>query len=178
MSKEFSMNEKDIMKYLEELNELMKNNNIHGDINLVGGAVMCLAFKSRKITHDIDGIFEPKSKINDLIKSISVKNDIPENWLNDGVKGFLSKKANFQEFKKLSNLTISIASPEYMLAMKCLSARADNKNEIEDLKHLIKKLNLKTYEDVVEIILQFYPMEKFMVKTQYLIMEVLESVWT
>ena len=173
---DFFMNENDILKYLEQLNKKMKEQNIYGDINLVGGAVMCLAFKSRKITHDIDAIFEPKSKINELVKSIARENTLPEDWLNDGVKGFLSPKANFNEFKKLSNLNINIATPEYMLAMKCLSARVDNINEIEDIKHLIKILNLKTYEDVEKIIFKFYSAEEFMVKTRYIIMEVLEDV--
>lgn len=46
----FSMNDKDILNYLELLNDKMKENDIVGDINLVGGAVMCLALKSRRIT--------------------------------------------------------------------------------------------------------------------------------
>ena len=90
-------------------------------------------------------------------------------------KAFLSNKASFESYKKFSNLNINVATPEYMLAMKCLSARVDNENEIDDLKFLINKLNLKTIEDVEQVISKFYPIEKFMVKTEYIIREILDN---
>jgi len=177
MDESFYMNETEIMKCLEALNENMKKNNIYGEIGLVGGAVMCLCYKSREVTRDIDAIFEPKSVMNKMIEVTASELNLPEDWLNDSVKGFLSDKAEFSEYVKLSNLTINAASPEYMLAMKCLSARADNVNETQDIKYLIKYLNIKSYDEVEEIILKYYPADRFLVKTKYLLMEVLEDVW-
>lgn len=177
MESKFYMTSSDIMKCLETLNENMKLNNIFGEICLVGGAVMCLCYKSREVTRDIDAVFEPKSVMNKIIEDTAKDLNIPNDWLNDSVKGFLSNNAEFSEYQKLSNLTINVASPEYMLAMKCLSARADNTNEIEDIKYLIKVLNIHTYEEVEHIILKYYPAERFLIKTKYLLMEVLENVW-
>ena len=177
MSENFQMNSVDIIECLKVLNENMKKKNIYGEINIVGGAVMCLCYKSREVTQDIDAIFEPKTIINELIEKIAVELNIPNNWLNDGVKGFLSSNAEFSKYINLSNLTINVASPEYMLAMKCLSARADNANEIEDIEFLVKHLNIKDYEQVEQTILKYYPADRFLVKTRYLLMEVLEDVW-
>ena len=178
MENTYLMNAEDIEKKLKLLNDKMKEKNIYGEISLVGGAVMCLCYKSREVTKDIDGIFEPKSLIYECIGDIANELQIPDNWLNDGVKGFLSEKAKFKEHFKFSNLTVNVAEPEYMLAMKCLSARVENTNEIEDLKYLIKLLNLRIYEDVENTVLKYYPANRFLVKTKYLIMEVLESVYS
>jgi len=177
MEDKFYMDSKDIMRCLEALNENMKANQIYGEISLVGGAVMCLCYKSREVTQDIDAIFEPKTVINKLIEQTADELSIPKNWLNDGVKGFLSEKAEFVDYIKLSNLTINVASSEYMLAMKCLSARVDNANEIEDIKYLIKHLNIRDYEQIEQTILKYYPVDRFLVKTKYLLQEVLEDVW-
>lgn len=171
------MNSDDMIKCLEKLNEKLKTKNIYGEISLVGGAVMCLCYKSREVTKDIDAIYEPKMLINECVEEISGELDLPENWLNDSVKGFLSERANFREYLKLSNLTVNVAEPEYMLAMKCLSSRVDNKNEIEDIKYLIKFLDLKTYEEVENIVLDYYPADRFLVKTKYMLQEVLKNVY-
>ena len=173
--KQVFLNEKTIIKYLNILNEEMKKNNLYGDINLVGGAVMCLVSKSRNVTKDIDAVFEPKMKMYNLIEKIAQNNNLSKDWLNDSVKGYLSPVADFAEYTKLSNLNVNVATPEYMLAMKCLSARSDNTNEKEDIKYLIKFLNLKKYEDVEKIITKYYPADAFFVKTKYIIMEVLEN---
>jgi len=178
MSKDFFMNINEIEKYLNDLNEEMKKKNIYGEVSLVGGAVMCLCYKSREVTRDIDAIYEPKTMINECIQNTAKNMDIPEDWLNDSVKGFLSEKAEFKEYLKLSNLIINVAKPEYMLAMKCLSSRAENKNEVEDIKHLIKILNIKTYEEVEQIIFKYYSPDSFLIKTKYLIMEVLGNVYS
>jgi len=178
MTERAYMNSEEMLKYLEILNTKMKEKNIFGEISLVGGAVMCLCYKSREVTKDIDAIFEPKTLIYDCIKQTANDLEISEDWLNDSVKGFLSEKAEFTEYLKLSNLTINVASPEYMLAMKCLSSRVDNQNEVADIKYLIKLLELKTYEEVENLILKYYPADRFLVKTKYLIMEVLEDVYT
>ena len=57
--------------------------------------------------------------------------------------------------RRSSNVFIFVASPEYMLAMKCLSARTENPIELEDIEFLIRHLHLTSIEQVVEIISKF-----------------------
>ena len=73
MENNFYMTRSDIMKCLETLNENMKLNNIFGEICLVGGAVMCLCYKSREVTRDIDAVFEPKSVMNKIIEDTAAE---------------------------------------------------------------------------------------------------------
>ena len=178
MEGKYFMNEEEIMKCLDVLNEKLKAKNKYGEISIVGGAVMCLCYKSREVTRDIDAIYEPKELINTCIKETSEELNLTEDWLNDGVKGFLSEKAEFKQYIKFSNLIVNVAEPEYMLAMKCLSARAENTNEVDDIKYLIKILELKSYEEVEKMIFKYYPADRFLVKTKYLIMEVLNNVYS
>ena len=75
----------------------------------------------------------------------------------------------------MSNLCVYVASPEYMLAMKCLSARLENANELDDIKYLLNFLNITSVEKAISIITQFYPIKRFMPKIQYALIEILEN---
>ena len=173
----FSMSREVIMENLKALNEELSAIDVKGEIALVGGAVMCLVFKTRESTYDIDAIFEPKQLIYDCIKRVAGKKDMPDNWINDSVKGFLSTKADFVPHLELSNLSIMVASPEYLLAMKCLSSRVDHPTELGDIRALITHLGLTSYDEVEAIILKYYPANRFHVKTKYVIKEILDDVF-
>ena len=49
-----------------------------------------------------------------------------EGWFNDGVKGFVSERGEFTQanLPQFSNLRVMMPVPSYLLAMKCLAARA------------------------------------------------------
>ena len=169
------MDKDDIIKYLMFLNDELQKRNVKGEICMVGGAVMCLCYGSRISTMDIDAIFEPKMIIYECAKIVADKHDLPVDWLNDGVKGFLSENAVYRKYKEMTNLCIYVASPEYMLAMKCLSARLENANEMDDIKFLLNFLDITSAEKAIDIITQFYPVRRFMPKIQYALLELLEN---
>ena len=164
-----------IIQCLDYLNEELKKKDVVGEMCIVGGAVMCLCYGARVATRDIDAIFEPKMIIYECAKRIADEYNLPNDWLNDGVKGFLSENANFKKYKEMSNLYIYVASPEYMLAMKCLSARLDNLDEIDDIKFLIKYLKLNSLELVINVITKYYPIRRFLPKVQYAIIEMFDE---
>jgi len=152
----------DIYRNLQDLNQELKRRELVGEISLVDDAVMYLVFKSRISTADIDAIFEPKTEIYDCIDFVARKNGLSKDWLNDSIKGFSNlNTAQFLEYISLSNLTILTATPEYMLAMKCLSSRVTNENERKDIEFLIQYLNLSSYSQVEDILLKFYPEKDF-----------------
>jgi len=169
----YSMNRETILENLMHLNEELKVKDVKGKIALVDGAVMCLVLKTRESTHDIDAIFEPKSIVYECIEKTALKRNLPKDWLNDSVKGFMSRDAEFQPHLELSNLDVLIATPEYMLAMKCLSSRAESETELEDIRNLIQHLGIDTYEDVEKIMLKYYPITRFQIKTKYIIQEII-----
>ncbi|MBI2027673.1 MAG: hypothetical protein HYS98_07740 [Deltaproteobacteria bacterium] len=169
-----SLSKKRILELFEELNEKLKKQKIIGELYLVGGAVMCLAFSARESTKDLDAFFEPKEKIRKIAEEMSEDLDLPKNWLNDAVKGYLGAQSKFDLFLEKDHLKIFIAHPEYLLAMKCLSFRLGPEfHDENDIRYLLRYLNIETYDQATKIIEKYYPLEKFPQKTLYALEEIL-----
>ncbi|MCF6317926.1 MAG: hypothetical protein L3J83_01410 [Proteobacteria bacterium] len=133
-----------------------------------------LVLDSRASTMDVDGLFKPSAIVRKFAKQVGKEFGIDENWLNDGVKGFFSDKGQFNDFLELTNLTIYTATPEYLLAMKCLAMLIGAEfHDISDIQYLLRYLNIETYIQAREVIKQYYPLERFPQKTLYAIEEML-----
>lgn len=164
----------EIIKYLNILNEKLQQRNVKGEICLYGGAVMCLVFDARPSTKDVDAIFHPSEIIRQAAKEISNDYELADDWLNDGVKGFLVDHPK-KVFLNLSHLVVMVADSEYMLAMKSLSARIDG-TDSKDLEFLIKKLNIKSTEEVFKIIEKYYPRRIIRPATQFFLEEIFDEI--
>jgi hypothetical protein len=167
-----------IIKYLKELSDEMGKQNLKGEILLFGGAAMVLAFNARPSTKDIDAIFRPKREIYAISKQIAETHLIPESWLNDSVKGFLTNDSFEQKlYFRFENLSVYIPDPDYLLAMKCISMRIGmESSDVEDIKFLIRHLHIKKSEKIIQIIEKYYPKNQIPQKTFYAIEEILEQI--
>ena len=148
----------EITKYLTELNNELRLMNIKGEVSLYGGAVMCLVYDARPATKDVDAVFRPASEMRTAIAKIAERNHLDESWLNDGVKGYLVAHDQRVLFD-LSNLKIFVPEPDYLLAMKAISARADTFDR-EDVLTLIDILELKAPAEVFSIVEKYYPRQQ------------------
>jgi hypothetical protein len=165
-----------ILKLFNLLNYELKLKNIQGELYLVGGAVMCLAFNTRPSTVDVDAYFAPKAIIKQASKKITEEMNIDEDWLNDAVKGFLSSKGDFSPYLDLSNLKIYCASGEYLFAMKCLVMRLGKEfHDESDIRFLLRYLNIKNLNEAIQIIQKYYDKKLIPQNTFYAIEEFLES---
>jgi hypothetical protein len=163
-----------ILACFAELNEELRKQGHKGEIGIVGGAVMCLVYNTRKATRDVDAVFEPSQIIRNASRAIAQKNRLPEDWLNDGAKGFLVQKFKREEVSRFSNLLIWAPEAKYMLAMKCISARWDT-SDGDDVAFLIKHLQCVTPQEVFDIIQDYYPKAQIPAKTQFFIEELCEK---
>ena len=167
----------EIRRLLERLNDELARAGITGELYLVGGAVMCLAFNARQSTRDLDGFFRPVHAVRSAAKRIAAAMGLDENWLNDAVKGYLSSQGDFQEYLDLSNLRVMVAGPEYLLAMKCLALRLGEEFHDEaDVRFLLRYLNIANYQKALDIICQYYPLERFPQKTLYALEEMVDDL--
>ena len=133
-----------------------------GHVQLAGGAVMCLAFDARPSTRDVDALFRPSVEVLDAALRVASKQKVPETWLNDAVKGYVSDHGSFEPFLELSNLKVFCASAEYMLAMKCLAMRiGEGYHDEEDIRYLLRNLAIQRYEEAKEILEKYYSLEEF-----------------
>lgn len=135
---------------------------------------MCLVYNARPSTKDVDAIFQPASTIREIANEIAQDNNLPENWLNDGIKGFLVEHPK-KVFLNLPNLTIMVASPQYMLAMKAMAARIDGTDRI-DIKFLIHELNISSLDEVFRIIEEYYPRKIIKPATQFFLEELFNDI--
>ena len=167
------LDKKTIQKSFELLNEEIKPKGVKGEICLYGGAVMCVAFDARPSTKDVDAVFKPAEEIREAAKRVARDMGLLEDWLNDGVKGFLVEHPR-KIILDLSNLKIFIPEPDYLLAMKALASRADT-SDAEDVRFLIKKLGLEKSEDVFRIVEKYYSREQVRPATRFFIEEIFSS---
>ena len=75
-----------------------------GEIGIVGGAAMVLAYDARVATKDVDAIFKPTESIRKIVRDIGRENGLSSDWLNDALKGFLSRSclARFNAYPNFS----------------------------------------------------------------------------
>lgn len=173
-----TLSKKQILQYLQVLSSEMERQNLKGEILLFGGAAMVLAFNARSSTKDVDAIFRPKKEIYAISKEIALKYYLPEGWLNDSVKGFITSDSFKQNlFIRYNNLSVYIPEPQYLLAMKCMSMRIGmESSDIDDIKTLLKYLKIKKTEEVFQLIEKYYPQNKIPQKTFYAIDEILKKL--
>jgi len=157
-----ALSKNDILRLLGALNEELRTEGVKAHLHLAGGAVMCLAFGARASTRDVDGIFQPSAKVLDAALRVASRENVPDAWLNDAVKGYVSDRGTFDPFLEMSNLKVFCASAEYMLAMKCLAMRiGEGYHDEADVRYLLRNLDVRRVEDAEEILRKYYPLDEF-----------------
>jgi hypothetical protein len=169
-----ALSARDIRRLFELLNAELRGEGIEGELFVVGGAVMCLAYAARPSTQDVDALFRPARHIRTLAARVAVEAGLPPDWLNDSVKAFLSERGDFTPFLELDHLRVMLAQPEYLLAMKCLAMRIGAEfHDEDDVRYLLRHLDVTTYEKAVAVITRYYPLERFPQKALYALAELL-----
>jgi len=105
---------------------------------------------------------------------VAIRAGIHADWLNDAVKGFLSAQGEFAPFLELDHLRVTVAQPDYLLAMKCLAMRIGAEfHDEDDVRYLLRHLNIQTAETAQRVISNYYPLDRFPQKTLYALEELL-----
>lgn len=164
-----------ILRALSSLSDELGKQGVTGELCLFGGTVMVLAFTARLSTKDVDALFQPTPLIRNLASRIAEEQHLPTDWLNDGVKGFVSARheTTADNLPQFPHLRLTMPVPEYLLAMKCMAARlggtTGESSDLPDIVFLIRHLQLKSARDVLDLVGQYYPANRIPVKTQYLV---------
>jgi len=81
--------------------------------------------------------------------------DLPEGWLNDGVKGFLAGPDPWPtSVFEVPGLRVQSASPEMLLALKCLAHRLGEDDD--DVRLLARHLGLTDPDDVLDLVVEVF----------------------
>ena len=143
------MDRDEIIAVLTALGRRLDERGLVGDMYVVGGAAIALAFAARRSTRDIDAVFEPKMAIYEAAAELSAELGLPVGWLNDAVKGFLAGDDPMAApILDVPGLRCMVASPQMLLALKVLAHRV-GENE-DDVRLIADHLGLNTAEEVLE----------------------------
>lgn len=169
-----SLSRTDIRRLFELLSEELAAAGVEGEVYLVGGAVMCLALEARHATRDEDGLFRPTRGVREAAARVAVRAGVPERWLNDAVKGFLSPSGEYDPYLELPNLRLFVARPEYLLAMKCASMRLGEEfHDLDDVRYLLRYLNIATADEALGIVTRYFRADQLPPKTRFALEELL-----
>jgi hypothetical protein len=145
-----------------------------GELHVVGGAVMCLVFDARESTQDVDAVYRPTRVVREAAARVAARAGVGEGWLNDAVKGYLSPRGRFDPFLDLPHLKVFVARPQYLLAMKCAAMRLGEEfHDLDDVRYLLRHLDVRTADDALAIVTDYYDESELLPKTRLVLEELL-----
>lgn len=166
----------EILELFNELNDELAAADTRGDVFVVGGAAMAVAYDARPATRDVDAIFHPSSEVRAAAKRVArLHRGLADDWLNDGVKGFLPGDDDGKQ-KVLydgENLTVRAASPEYLLATKLLASHVSR--DEDDILFLFRLCDMHTVEEGLDLVERFYGGRRVEAKVRFMLEELLNS---
>jgi hypothetical protein len=169
------MRQEEILAALHALNDELAREGTRGEVGIVGGAAMVLAFNARDSTRDVEAVFEPASKLRAAIARVATGQGLAADWLSDAVKGYMPADTQPRRILlDLPNLAVWVPPPGYLLAMKAIAARLDS-HDAADLRTLIRHLKLSRAEDVLEVVANYYPRNQIPARTQFFLEELFEG---
>jgi hypothetical protein len=156
-----------IVRLFELLNEELELTDTHAEVHLVGGAVMCLALGARASTRDVDCWFQPVARVREAAARVAIRASVPEQWLNDAVKGWLSTKGDFDRYLERSHLQVFVAQPEYLLAMTSVALRLSEEfHDLDDARYLLRYLNITRAFEALAVVNRYFTEAQIPVKTR------------
>jgi hypothetical protein len=158
-----------IMRLFDELSEELATRGTRAEVFLVGGAALALAYDGRRATRDVDAVFKPKEEVYAAAAAVAARHDLPDDWLNDGVKGFLpGEDPRSRPVYESGALRVDVASPQYLLAMKLLAARDQ---DIDDIVLLYRLCGFTSAAEGLDLVESVYPGRLIAPKVQFLLEE-------
>jgi len=155
------------------------------EISVYGGSALVLTTDFRVGTQDVDAVFEgDRDFVRRASATVAEEFGWEPDWLNDGVKGFLSARDGSVDAKRLfrtypsenePGLRVLVATPAYLFAMKCLAMRAggtEHAGDVTDIRRLGAELGITSAPAALTAVSRYYPLERLPPKTQFGIEEI------
>jgi hypothetical protein len=149
------MDRDEILRAHTALGRRLADRDVVGELYVVDGAAMALAFDERRSTRDIDAVFEPQLVVYEEAARVADELGLPEGWLNDSVKGYLAGPDPWPtRVFEVPGLRVQAASAEVLLALKCLAHRLGEDDA--DVRLLATHLGLTDPEEVLDLVVRVF----------------------
>ncbi len=154
-----------------QLSEILDSRGQTAQLFVVGGAAMALAYDSSRFTRDVDAIFVPAQLVRDLADELRGDHGLNAGWINDAAKGFMpGQDDQARTVFESDALSVQVASPEYLLAMKLYAAR--DERDLDDAVKLYRIAGYSTAEEGIALLNRSYPANQLMPRHQYVVADV------
>lgn len=179
------LNKEAILRGLRRIDAVARESGVTIDLAVYGGAALALVFDMRVTTRDVDAVVRgDPTFLREAAKKIAAEEGWPEDWLNDGVKGFISGAEEMQlmdEFggTESGGLRLYIPAPEYLFAMKCMAMRPEGiegSHDISDIENLAEVAGIEDVPAALAIVEAFYPSSQVPAKVRFGVEEIMERV--
>lgn len=171
-----------ILSALSLLGQYAQEEGIKLEVSIYGGEAFMLAYNTREATRDVDAILVPREEGERLVRKVAAELELEEDWLNANVRIFLSPKVEAKrrlaEIEALTGLIIQVPTAKYLLAMKALACRKSigtYPGDMEDLSYLIKKMDIRSLEEIQAVIDVFYPVDVIRPNDAHRLKAIIES---
>ena len=176
MSARTQLSREDMRRLFDLLDQELATTETHAELYLVGGAVMCLSLGARAATRDVDALFHPAARVREAAARVALRADVPPDWLNDAVKGWLSDRGQFTAWLELPHLTVFVAHPSYLLATKCMAMRLGAEfQDLDDVRYLLRHLNITSADAAIAVVAEYFDEATIPVKTRLALEELLPT---
>lgn len=161
------------MDALRALGAHLDRRGLRGDLYVVGGAALALAYDARRTTRDVDAVFEPKMEVYAAAAAVAGELGLPAGWLNDAVKSFLVGTDPFEApIIELPGLRVQAASPQMLLALKVVAHRISE--DRDDVRLLAGLLGLRTSDEVLDLVERLVGARMLTPQAQFFVEAVME----
>lgn len=140
------------------------------DVAVYGGSCLMLVSNFRIATADVDAVAAVDQQfLDDAAHTVAARHGWPRDWLNDGVRTYLSPKVEgfaqhtlFRTYprEEAPGLRVFVPTAEYMLAMKLIALRLERgaeRNDLDDIVNLMQVIGLRERADILDFAARFYP---------------------
>ncbi len=163
-----------IRELLTELGSVLAEEGASGQLYLVGGRAVALAYSTDRVTSDLDAVFEPKMKIYDAARAIAQRHNLESDWLNDAVKGLLPVHPGVPvEVLTVPGITVLVPDPKTLFAMKVRASRADR--DIKDIRLLYELSGFRTAQEALDFVSSVFHENQLDARSKFALLEMLES---
>ncbi len=169
---------------LHELGERAHAEGKTVEIAIYGGAALMLTYDWRTATRDVDAVFETdRQTIRRLTAEMAEEHGWDRDWLNDGVKRFLSAadpdaRGLFGTYpsEDRPSLRVIVPNPRYLFAMKCRAMRiggVEESRDVDDIRNLAREIGIINATQALDLVSELYPDRLIRPKTRFGLEEIL-----
>lgn len=89
------------------LGDRLQRRGVVGDLYVIGGAAMALAYDARRATRDIDAVFLPHGIVLDEARALAAEQGLPPWWFNEQASRYVAPGAAARLLRRPSTTPVS-----------------------------------------------------------------------